>query len=432
MIDTTILAALAAFLLLVFNLPFEFSLSPVAGPEDWPPPKPERKPWEDMLVFKKGGGSAPAPDPNIGKAALANAQLGQEWLEFAKEQFDVANVRQADLDELTKRIGEQQLATQDEANRWAREDRQRYEKVFRPIEDQFVERATTWDSPERQAQAAAEARADVLKSAEMQRMDTERQMSSMGVNPASGRFAGVQRAGELGTALLAAGAQNNARNQVRREGMAMLADAANMGRGLPSQAAGAAGLGLTAGNSALGGASNANAQFMNSTGIVGQGYHGAMSGYANQANILNQKYQSQLQSWAANQQAAAQGIGGLFGALGTGIGAYAALALSSKDAKTKKKPVKGALQAIKGLPVEAWEYTKDAQNRPVPAEVIPPDNKRHVGTYAEDFARETGIGDGRTLPLQDAIGITMKAVQELDDKVNDIAAGKRQREKARA
>lgn len=371
-------------------------------------------------MFKKGG-SAPSPDPNIGKAALMNAELGRDWLAFAREQFDIANERQAELDELTKLIGQQQIEMSDRQMRWSEEDRQRYQDLFQPLEDRFVEEASTWDSPERQAQRAAEAKADVLQSAAAQRAASQRQAASMGVNPASGRFQGLERASELQTALAAAGAQNQARDQVRKEGMAMRADAVNIGRGLPAQSAQAASLGLAAGNSALAGAQGAHGAFMGNTQIMGQGFQGAMSGNTSMANILNQQYQNQLQAWSANQQATATGISGIAGAIGTGIGAYAGLAaLSSKAKKTDKKPVKGALEAIKGLPVESWKYKPEAQGKAPPG-LIPPDDKRHIGPYAEDFKKQTGLGDGKTIPLQDAIGITMKAVQELDAKVEKIA-----------
>lgn len=417
MLDPSIALMLSAIILLLL-LPqaLQFASANEADPEQ---AAPERKPWQELLMFKKGGSSAPDPDPQIGQAALMNAELGRDWLEFAREQFDIANDRQAELDELTKLIGQQQIETSDRQMRWSEEDRQRYQDLFQPLEERFVEEASTWDSQDRQAQRAAEAKADVLQNAAAQRAASQRQAASMGVNPASGRFQGLDRASELQTALAAAGAQNQARDQVRKEGVAMRADAVNVGRGLPAQSAQAASLGLSAGNSALAGAQGANSQFLQSTGIMGQGYQGAMSGYANMANILNQQYQNQLQAWSANQQAAASGISGIVGGIGTGLGAYAALK-SSKEVKTKKKPVKGALEAINGLLVESWEYKKEVQGKARPG-VIPPDNKRHVGPYAEDFKRETGAGDGKTIPIQDAIGLTMKAVQELDQKVEKLA-----------
>lgn len=353
-----------------------------------------------------GGSSSPKPDKNIGIAAREQAELGREWLKFAEEQFEVGNIRQGELDELTKRIGEQQLSTQDQANEWARADRERWETQFRPIEDRLIEDATGWDSDERQAQRAAEARGDVMTAAAGQRGQTQREMASMGLNPASGRFQGQNRASEMATGLAAAGAQNQARNQVRSEGMAFRADAANMGRGLPSQAAQGAALGLQAGNSALGGAMGAEGNFRANQGIMGQGFGGAMQGYANQANILNQQHQNQLQAWSANQQAAAQNTSGLFGAIGTGLGTWAGMA-SSKEFKENKRPVSGALEAIKGLPVEAWDYKEGIA-----------DGGSHIGPYAEDFQRQTGMGDGQTIPIIDAIGLALKGIQELDEKID--------------
>lgn len=415
MLDPSIALMLSALLLLLLPQALQFASANEAEPEQ---AAPERKSWQELLMFKKGS-KAPSPDPNIGKAALMNAELGRDWLEFAREQFAIANERQAELDELTKLIGQQQIEMSDRQMRWSEEDRQRYQDLFKPLEDRFVEEASTWDSPERQAQRAAEAKADVLQNAAAQRAASQRQAASMGVNPASGRFQGLERASELQTALAAAGAQNQARDQVRKEGMAMRADAVNVGRGLPAQSAQAASLGLAAGNSALAGAQGAHGAFMGNTQIMGQGFQGAMYGNTSMANILNQQYQNQLQAWAANQQATASGIGGIAGAIGQGIGAYLGYS-SSKAKKTDKKPVKGALQAIKGLPVESWKYKPEAQGKAPPG-VIPPDDKRHIGPYAEDFKKQTGLGDGKTIPLQDAIGITMKAIQELDAKVEKIA-----------
>lgn len=417
--DPSIALMLSALLLLLLPQALQFASANEAEPEQ---AAPERKPWQELLMFKKDV-KAPEADPNIGKAALENAELGKEWLSFAREQFDIANERQAELDELTKRIGQQQVEMSDRQMQWSAEDRQRYRDQFQPLEERFVEEASTWDSQERQAERAAEAKADVLQNAAAQRAASQRQAASMGVNPASGRFQGLDRAGELQTALAAAGAQNQARDQVRKEGMAMRADAVNIGRGLPAQSAQAASIGLSAGNSALAGAQGAHGAFMGNTQIMGQGFQGAMSGNSSMANILNQQHQNQLQAWAANKQATSQMVGDI-ATLGT-----AALMLSSKDKKADKKPVKGALQAIKGLPVESWKYKPEAQGKAPPG-VVPPDNKRHIGPYAEDFKKQTGRGDGKTIPLQDAIGITMKAVQELDDKVEKVVRGNKRRAKA--
>lgn len=274
----------------------------------------------------KGGGSAPSPDPLIGQSAIMNAQVGKDWLSFAKTQFAEGNIRQDAMDALTNKVINQQIDTQDRQNKWALEDRTRYKDVFQPLQDDFIETAQGYDSPERQAQVAAEAKADVLKSADTQNQINQRQMASMGLNPNSGRFQGVQRAGDLNTALASAGAQNSSRTALRDKAIALRADAINMGNGLPSQSAQAAGLGLNAGNSAVGNQGAANANFYQNQGVMGQGFGGAMQGYANQGNILDNLYGNQVQAWSAQQQAnniSAGGIGSMFGTIaGAGITAF--------------------------------------------------------------------------------------------------------------
>ncbi|MGI9141847.1 MAG: hypothetical protein ACR2IJ_01535 [Fluviibacter sp.] len=278
---------------------------------------------------KGGGGSAPSPDPQIGAAALKNAQLGEEWLSFAKDQFAAGNIRQEDMDALTNKVIEQQLSTQEQQAGWATEDRARYKDTFQPLEDQFIQEANNYGSPERQAQAAAEAKADVMSASETQKAITQRQMASMGINPNSGKFQAISRAGDVNTALASAGAQNNARTMVRDKGLALKADAVNMGKGLPSQSAAAAGLGLNAGNMAVGNQTSANQNFYANNGVMQAGFGGAMQGYSNQGNILNNLYGNQVNAWSAQQQAnnaSAAGTGQLFGSvLGAGAslgGAY--------------------------------------------------------------------------------------------------------------
>lgn len=270
---------------------------------------------------KGGGGSSPAPDPQIGQAALKNAQIGEDWLKFAREQFDVGNERQEDMDALTESVIDQQLATQEQQSQWALEDRTRYKEKFQPLQDEFIETAKNYDSPERQAQVAAEAKADVMKAAGQQQLTNQRQMASMGLNPASGRFQGQSRADNMNTALSSAGAQNTARQGVRDKALALKADAINIGSGLPSQSAAAASLGLNAGNSATGNSNQAMGSWRANQSIMGQGFQGAMQGYANQGNMLNNLYGNQLNAWSAQQQANATSAAGIGSAVGTVAGA---------------------------------------------------------------------------------------------------------------
>lgn len=357
----------------------------------------------------KSSSSAPSPDPNIGLAALKQAETGEKWLQFSQDAFKVSTERQKELDALTKKVTEQQLGLATDQANWARSDRDRYEKTYKPIEDSFIKEASNYATEARQTEAAAEARADVQAAAAGQRAATERANTSMGVTPGSGRFAGVQATGDMVATLAEAGAANSARQSVRDKGLALKADVVNMGRGLPAQAAGGAGGSVAAGATALSGNQATNSQYLASTNIMGQGYQGAMQGYAGQAQTLNNQYGLQLDAWKAEQSLKAQNAAGIGQFLGSVVGA---LPFTSDETKKENKteiPEGEALDAINNMPVEEWDYKQGVE-----------DEGRHVGPYAQDFQRETGSGDGKSILPQDAIGLTMKAVQDLDSKVDRV------------
>lgn len=275
---------------------------------------------------KGGGGSAPAPDPAVGQAAMANVQLGKDWLDFTKDQFTEGNKRQEVTDALNTKVITQQLETQGQANDWAKQDRERTLKTFQPIEDAFVKTAQEYDTPEKQAEAAATAKADVIAASDQAKATGIRQMAAMGVSPDSGRFAGVTRSQDTNTALASAGAQNNARQVVRDKGLALKADAINMGKGLASSTAAAYGIGTNAGNSAVANNASANGSFNANGQIMSQGFGGAVGANNSAGGILNNLYGNQLSAWNAQQQANATssaGVGSLFGTVaGAGITAF--------------------------------------------------------------------------------------------------------------
>lgn len=304
------------------------------------------------------GGSPPKADPQMGIAAKMSAQTGQDMLNWMKEQASVTNA-------------------------WAAEDRSRYQDVFQPLQDQFIADAQTYASPERKASAAAEAGAAVALATRQAGEQRQRQQMAMGVNPMSGRAINANAKAGTDGALAMAGAQNLARRNVEQQGDAMKANAINLGNGLAVNPGTSMGL---------------------SNGAGQAGFGGAMQGYGQQANILGQQHQQQMQAWQAKQA----GIGGLGNALGTVAGAF--MFGSSKDIKHDKKPV-DALGAVKKMPVEAWTYNKGKG-----------DGKRHVGPYAEDFAKATGVGDGKSIDAITMMGVTMGAVKQLADKVDALGA----------
>lgn len=372
------------------------------------PEKPKEAEWEKNVMFKKGGSSAPKQDPNVGKAAMKQAELGEQWLKFAQEQFGVANERQKEQDVLANQVTQQQLDASKQAQGWATTDRNRYENTFVPLQNEFIDQANNWDSAERQQQVASEAKADVLNNASQQRGATQRQMSGMGVNPTSGRYAGVDRAGENATALAAAGAQNQSRNTVRNQAMSLKGDAINLGSGLGINPATSLGLSSSTASAGYGTAAGNNAQAAGLGSIAGSGYQSAMNGYGSQASILNQQYQNKLQAQQMNNQGSAGLWGGIGSLVGMGMQAW-----SSKELKENKTPIEDgkALDAVNSMPVEEWKYKEGVA-----------DGGEHIGVYAEDFQKATGKGDGKSINLVDGLGLTMKAVQDLSKKVDKLAS----------
>jgi len=266
-------------------------------------------------------------------------------------------------------------------NGWAAEDRTRSQEVFQPLQDAFIKEANGFASPERQQAAADAARADVSLGASQAAGQMERQAMAMGVNPASGRFLNARAKADTDSALAGAGAANLARRSVEDQGRSLRANAINMGAGLAVNPGTSMGL---------------------SNGAAQAGFGGAMQGYGQQGNLLNTEYQNRMATWQANQSA--------LGSVGSALGTVAGLFASSKDIKENKTPI-DALGALEQLPVEQWDY-KQGEG----------DGGTHIGPYAEDFQKATGIGDGKSIDALSMIGLTMGAVRELAEEVKEMQA----------
>ncbi|WP_104019132.1 tail fiber domain-containing protein [Roseovarius nitratireducens] len=318
-----------------------------------------------------GGGSAPSPDPKIGEAAMKSAEIGEDYLGFMREQAKISN-------------------------KWAEDDRSRYKSVFEPLQDQYINEALQGPDYDEVAGSVRRAGADARRQFSLAQGQEERRLAASGVDPASGRSREATRRSELTEALGVAGARNTTRitERARAEDRAdaETANAINMGSGLAVNPA-----------TSLGISNSANSS----------GFRGAMQGYGQQGQLLNTQYQQQLQSWQADQASSNSMWGGIGSLAGLGISM-----MSSKDYKEDKRPARGVLDTLKGMPVEEWTYKKGIA-----------DEGRHIGPYAEDFHSATGKGDGKSIPFQDALGVTMGAVQELADKVDKLEGGKTRRKR---
>lgn len=367
-------------------------------------------PFMPMANGGKGGGSAPDPDPNIGVAALRNAEISKEALDWYKDIYAKDAPYRDELRSISSEMAKSQVDASRQNQAYADDYYGYMKNTFRPVERGIVQEADRYNvEAERERQALAAA-SDVEGAAANRRTQLARSLSAMGVNPNSGRFAALNQDASIMDAATRAGAMTKARTNAEQLGWAKRMDAASLGRNLPANQATSQGLALTAGRSAI---DSANAPAANTAAygaMMGTGFNTAIQGNQSTANILNAQYANQINAWSAQQQAAASESAGLWGGLGTAAGI--AVAMSSKKVKTDKQPAPPALKGLREVPVESWKY-KDGEG----------DGGQHVGPYAEDVHKQFGDAaapGGKMIDLISMIGINTKAIQELDQKVSRI------------
>lgn len=301
----------------------------------------------------------PLTEAQMRQAEMSN-ELAREQLGLSREQFDFFRTqglqelalareqadRQFQLQEralasdeeaqgIFRQVSAEQLRAMEQTRGWAEADRARYESRFQPIEDQLADEAMSYDTPERREAEASRRMVDVQRQAEVARRTADSRLQGMGIDPSQIRSSSMANQLATMTAAQAAQAGNDGRTQIEDRGRALRADAANMGRGLPSQAAQGLGLSLGAGQGAVqtaGAGQGANLNAVTTGANLGtsalgvrQGALGQMAGTTgtglqwgasgmgamgmgsnaimNAGNLMNSGYQNQMARWNANQQA---------------------------------------------------------------------------------------------------------------------------------
>ena len=255
---------------------------------------------------------------------LSDAEMAQSQKQYEQQlALQSRALDQADKAAgVSKSVADAQIKAMQQNMGFAAEDRKRYKDVALPLQDAFIKEANAYDSPQRQAQAAAQALADNQQQIEAQRANTASQLASMGVDPS--QVMSTSLANQIGVAGAAMGAHNanDARQQVQDTGRGMRMAAINMLNGLPAQAQAGYATAANAGNSAAGNTNAATGGFATASGmgataagirqnslntaasITGspmawaslgnQSYGGASNGIMNASTIQNQMFQNQM------------------------------------------------------------------------------------------------------------------------------------------
>jgi hypothetical protein len=260
--------------------------------------------------------SAPQPDPGIGEAARASAELGKETFDFYKSiyQTDLKPMQERQLalaERATQSYLEDSQLAREEARRRIEED-----KANKDLRDKVKADAMGYDSREnierRQGIAAASANQQFSNA----RDQSLRSLSRYGVNPNSSAFARTNERLTRDQALATAGMQTGAAFDTMDKAIALRAGVNEAASGRSNTAGQYIGL---AGNSlggAVGAGSGAMADARANAGMVGQGAGYGLQGYNQSGNLYGQEFQGRMAGYNAQMGA----IAGLAGAAGTYYG----------------------------------------------------------------------------------------------------------------
>lgn len=347
-----------------------------------------------------------APDTSgTNAAALMNAELSREALDFYKKVYADEAPTRARASETALKVADQQLASMTQQDALAKEYADYNRETFRPLEKQIVADAQAYDTPERREAEAGTAVADVGIQSANTRQQAMRTQQRMGVNPNSGAATSMVNQLSVAEAAAKAGAGNAARKNVETIGFARKMDAAGLGRNLASNSSTAASVALNAGNSATGNASAPVAQGQSAAAMMGQGFNTAIQGNTAAGQLYGQAAQMQSQD------------SGMWGALGSVAGGFLGGSgfanMMKSDKKTKKdiKPVsdEAALEAVEQTPVSSWKYK--------PGEG---DGGAHVGPMAQHVNKNMGeqaAPGGKVIDPITVQGVTVAALGALSRKV---------------
>lgn len=264
--------------------------------------------------------SSPPPPPDLGPMSEASEEVARIQQQTAMEQLDWAREQDGRNQELLQEVLDIQMPAMREQFEQAQSDRERYETLFRPMEDAFQKEAENYDSPERREAERAKALADTSTQFDQQRKNALSRLESYGVDPSQTRNAALDIGTRTAQAAASVAAVAGSDKRVEDTGRALRSDAINLGRGALSNAAGFYGASVGAGGQAQQGAYGAT---QSGAGAIqsGLGFSGqALQGYGQSADIQSQGFNNQMASWQAGSDQTA----GMLGAVGGMAGMFMA------------------------------------------------------------------------------------------------------------
>lgn len=282
--------------------------------------------------------SDPPPPPDLSGISDAQIEVAQMAQQSSADQLAWAKEQDAMNRETLNQVLDVQLPAMRDQFQNAREDRQRWETQFRPLEDAFVQEAMDYDTPERRGRERGRAIADVNSQFDAARRNSLQRLESYGVDPSQTRSAALDIGVRTQQAMAQAGAATQSDTRVENTGRALRSDAINLGRGALSGVAQSYGGAVGAGSAATSGVNQTTGTSSAAMSGANQGLSTALSGYAGAGNTINQGFQNQMQGWQAQSDQTAGML--------AGVGNIAGMAMGLADGGQVDQNYPGAQQPL--------------------------------------------------------------------------------------
>lgn len=353
---------------------------------------------------------ADAPDTSgVNKAAVESSKLGKEQFAWFTREYERTAPERAAVVARDTAVADAQVKGMTFATDEAKALSDRNKTVFQPLEDKIVAGAQAYDTPERRAQAAAEASADVTASFDRASQGATRALMRTGAAPTGAVNAALVQDAALAKAKAVAGATTTATRSVEQQGYARMQDAAALGKGIIGNQGTQQQIATQSGGAAVGAGAAGLAAQQTGAGLMQAGFSGAMQG---------QQQAGQLFGQAANIESQARGQD--MGLLGTAFGAFMKSDENIKSGTGKVTDGREELAEVDATPVEKdWTYD--------PAKGGPDDGgEPHTGPMAQQVRAKMGekaAPGGEVIDMRVMGGKLMAATQALS---RDVATLKKQ------
>lgn len=342
------------------------------------------------------GGKSSPPPPDYAPLANASREAAQIMAGLGREQLGFARQQYEELNPIIRGIASQQQAAQSQQMQQAQDYYDYQRETFRPVEQGLVQQAQQFNTEAYREQLARQASADAGRAFGITQASGERAMASMGLSPASGRYASMQNQSNLGLAAQRAGAMTGTRERAEQLGFARQMDVTGLGRNLAGASTAAYQGATGAGGAAAGSYMAPGNQYMTgmSQGIstIGGGQQMMLGGMGNVLSSQTSAYNAGLSQSDP-----------LATIVGMGVGGYAAGGFGKSDRRLKEDIVFLGIETTTSLPWYEFSYIDEPGSRwqGVMAE--------DVEQYMPEAVKENA--HGMKLVNYDMLGIQMMEVR---------------------